>query len=346
MQKLTTTFCQATLAGLICTLAACGGGSSTPVVTQTLSADQAIFENLILSPSSSYALNWSLPNSGTPISGTHYLATSHATLAASPLTNGTQKNTNTAYASLASTIGLPANFGVTRYLRNGQIIAASTPAISAATYSGTSIKIDSLAADGATVLKSGLRSSFSSVPLSGLVNAAPTDVAHWYNALFFNPALLSTTAQWGTNAGYIKYTETNVGDSYEVLDFTTTTYDASPSPVATGTTIAALMTAGGIVSSADSTTYTLSNGSVSTINGVTTYVATAVRPNQTTAKYHTFYELGGNVYSGQLIKDGTVLGGSSYRETVSGTTVTNYSLNFQIRLNKAANDSIQAALTF
>lgn len=341
---------QVTLLGTVATLVACGGGgggggdSVAPVAV--LSADQAVFENLILSPGSSYSYSWLLPSTGAAVTGTHYLAESHASLVASPLTNGAQKNSNSAYTSLATTVALPANFEVTRYLHNGQIMAEATPTTSSASYSGTGVRIDSLAADGTTVLRSRQRSGFASVPLTGLVQAAPADLAHWFNALFSNTSLLSPTAQWGANAAYISFTETNVGTTYKVLDYTGTTYGTSPTPVATGTTIAALMAAGGIVSISDSTTYTLANGSVSTVNGVPTYVATSVRPNTTTPAYHTYYEISGNVYSGEVIQNGTVIGGSTYHTTSGGVTTTSYGPNIQLRLNKVANDSLKAAVTF
>ena len=311
-----------------------------------LSADQAIFEKLILAPGSSYGYDWNLPTTGSAVNGTHHLAETHATLAVSPLTNGAQKNSNSVYTSLANTVALPANFGVTRFLNNGQIRAAAYPSNSSASYSGTGVRIDALAADGTTVLSSRQRSGFVNVPLTGLVKAAPVDFAHWFNVLFSNPSLLSSTAQWGANAAYVTYTDTYVGTAYIVLDYTGTTYGTTPAPLATGTTIAALMASGGIASPSDATTYTLANGSVSIVNGVTTYVATGVRPGQNTPKYHAYYEINGNVYHGEVIKSGTVTGGSQYSVTTGGVTTNNYGPNIQVRLNKAANDSLKAALTF
>ena len=102
------------------------------------------------------------------------------------------------------------------------------------------------------------------------------------------------------------------------------------------------MNAGGFLVNSDNTTYTMTNGTVSVINGVNTYVATNPRPNRTTTRYRIFFELNGNVYSGSLIKNGTVRGGNVY--IVAG--VNNYSMNYQIRLNKAAVDSLKSAVTF
>ncbi|MGI9135243.1 MAG: hypothetical protein ACR2I0_15080 [Rhodoferax sp.] len=73
-----------------------------------------------------------------------------------------------------------------------------------------------------------------------------------------------------------------------------------------------------------------------------TYVANQVRPSVTTDQYRTYYELNGNVYTGDLTKANAVLGGNSYRD---GST-TNYSSKFQIKVNQAAADSLKAAFNF
>jgi len=93
----------------------------------------------------------------------------------------------------------------------------------------------------------------------------------------------------------------------------------------------------------------MSNGNVSVINGINTYVATDPIPNETGTRYRTFYELNGNVYGGILLKDGTVEGGMKFYVAAPGTSLgytIDYSANYQIRLNKAAIDSLQSAVTF
>lgn len=326
-------------------MAACGGGgsSTTAAVIPTLSADQAIYENLSLTPGATYSLNWSLPTAGAPTTGTQYLGSTNATLPKSPLTNGAQTVPNAAYVSMSSNLPLPTNLPKTRYLYNGQILVEADPAKAIVSYNGTGVEVDNLAADGTTVVVKELRSGYSSVPLSGLVTATPTTFAYWFNSLFTNTALLKPAATWASGAGYIQFTATNISDVYEVFDATTTTYGALPSPVATGSSIAALMGSGGIPVTADLTTYTLANGTVSVINGVNTYVATSLRPNTKSPHYRAFYELNGNVYTGQFLKAGTVLGGNSY---INASNVAAKTGDYQIRLNKAANDSLTAALTF
>jgi hypothetical protein len=328
-------------------ISGCGGGGGGGVeapVTPKLSADQTAFESMYLSPSSSFSPAWSLTLTGAPVNGTNYFYAHPTTILASPLTSGAQTPFSSANISVASTLSIPVSGSVNRYMLNGQIVtdAATTERFS---YQGSSVKDEILAAGGAT-LYTNVRSGITSTPLSGLVVGSQADFAHWFNALFSNPSLLTGTATWGAGSAYLEYTATNVADRYRVFDFSTTTTGTSPSPVATGTTIAALMAGGGIASTSDATTYTMANGSVSVISGVTTYVASVLRPKSTSNLYRTYYEVGGNVVTGDLLKAGDVVGGSAYDETVNGATVTNYSAKYQIRINQAAINSLKAAVTF
>jgi hypothetical protein len=106
----------------------------------------------------------------------------------------------------------------------------------------------------------------------------------------------------------------------------------------------------GLSSSSDGTTYHLSDGSVTTVGGVPVWVAAAARPQSatlsSTVQYRIYFQLNGNVYTGALIKDGAVLGGSYYVSNPGGATVTDRLtfLPFNIRMNKAAHDSIAAAM--
>jgi hypothetical protein len=338
------------LSGLLALLAGCGGGGGSGDSSGTqvkLSADQAASEQFLLAPNASYSLHWELPLSGTPVNGVEYLTEAHATMAASPLTAGAQKLMETSPTSIANTLGLVAGATPTRYLIKGAILVGASSQ-SVVSYEGTGVRFDALATDGVTVVDSELRADYSVVQLSGAVAAAPTEFAQFFNSLYFNPALLNASAMWNAGAAYVKYMGTQIGDLYTVTDYTGATTGNTPTPVASGTTIAALLAAGGISSNSDATTYTLANGSVSTINGVTTYVASTVRPALTTSTYRTFYELNGNVYIGSLIKSGTVEGGNAYPVAIPGTNdhTVNYTQNYQIRLNAAAVASLHAAVTF
>lgn len=334
--------------GLSAFLAACGGGSdvSPSANTVALSADQAASEQFVLAPNASYNLQWDLPGAGIPVSGVNFLIEEHASIAASPLTAGAQKLIETSPTSIANSLGLPVATAA-RYMVNGVILVGSTSQ-SYMSYQGTGVRTDGLAADNVTAVASSLRSNYSVVPLTGAVAAAPSEFAQFFNALYSNPLLLSATVTWNAGSAYEKYTSTQIGDLYTVGDYTGATTGNAPVPVASGTTIAALMAAGGITSNSDATVYTLSNGSISTINGITTYVSSNVRPNLTTPTYRTYYQLNGNVYVGSLIKSGTVQGGNAYVQAIPGTSgfTLNYSQNYQIRLNAAAVASLRAAVSF
>lgn len=67
----------------------------------------------------------------------------------------------------------------------------------------------------------------------------------------------------------------------------------------------------------------------------------------TTAAYRTYYELNENVYTGSLVKAGTVVGGSIYPVASGGGSgfTLDYSQRVQIRLNAAAVASLKAAVT-
>jgi hypothetical protein len=333
--------------GLSAFLAGCGGGSDvSPAKPVALSADQAASEQFLLAPNASYNFQWDLPSSGNPVNGLNFLIEEHASMAASPLTAGAQKLIETSPTSIANSLSVPTGIPA-RYLVNGAILVGSTSQ-SYISYQGTGVRTDGLAADNVTAVASSLRSNYSVVPLTGAVTAAPSEFAQFFNALYSNPALLSASATWSPGSAYEKYTGTQIGDLYTVGDYTGVTTGSAPTPVASGTTIAALMAAGGIASATDLTTYTLGNGSVSVINGVTTYVSSNVRPNLTTPTYRTYYQLNGNVYVGSLVKSGTVQGGNVYAQAIPGTAgfTLNYSQNYQIRLNAAAVASLRAAVTF
>ncbi|MDI9333794.1 MAG: hypothetical protein QM533_05400 [Cytophagales bacterium] len=332
-------------------LTACGGEGSASTSTATLSTDQAAYESFTLSPNASYKVDWSFPITTSPISGTHYLASTNATLSASPLTNGPQTITSTALSSIATTLPIPnAANNPTRYLVNGQIVVASGPNhfISKISYLGTGIQEQIMTADGSTVAYTITRSNISVVPLTGTLGSAPNEFKNFFGVFYFNPAAyFSPTATWLPNTSYLKFTTISPDDVYVVNDANTVTTTNTPNPIATGTTLASLMRVGITYTGVSpSVLYTLSNGSISLINGINTYVSTSVITSATsTPSYKTYFELNGNVYSGQLIKAGTVSGGGL---NFVGTTA-NYTINYpnyNIRLNQAAVNSLKAAVNF
>jgi hypothetical protein len=328
-----------------------GSVTSSPAqLTLTLSANQQAFENFILAPSAgSYLLHWNLNFSGPEVSGTNYAFSDYGVMAASPLTNGPQTGQQSAPHNLATTLAL-----VTptpgRVLKNGAIlIVPSTGESTKVTYVGSDVRADTLAADNSTVAYSEIRSNYETVAMTGAMSATPPDFAHWHNSFFSNPAILNPAATWAAGSSYLKYTRTNLGDLYNVSDCIAATTDANVSPCFTGTTLTSALTTG-ISSTSDATTYHLADGTVSTVGGVQVWVANAARPQSatlsTTVQYRIYFERNGNVYTGSLIKDGTPKGGSYYVSNPGGLTVTDRLtfLPFTLRMNKAAHDSLAAAM--
>jgi hypothetical protein len=87
-----------------------------------------------------------------------------------------------------------------------------------------------------------------------------------------------------------------------------------------------------------------------TVGGVPVWVANAPRPIAatltSTVTYRIYFELNGNVYTGALTRDGAVVGGTYYVANPGAPAVEDRLVFFpyQIRLNKAAHDSLKNAL--
>lgn len=324
--------------------------SSAAALSLLASTNQQVFESLSLAPAAgSYLFRWNLNLSGPQISGSNYAYSEFSTLAQSPLTAGPQTNAQSAPTNLATSLALTSS-GPTRILKNGAILVVPTlQASNRISYVGSDVRVDSLAADNTTVAYSQLRSDYTSATLSGLVSATPAEFAQWFNSFFANPAVFTAGATYAAGAGYIKYTSTSLGDRYTAFDCVGATTDANITPCVSGTTLNAALTTG-IVSNSDVTTYHLADGTVGTVGGVPVWVATAARPVSatlsSTVQHRIYFQLNGNVYTGALIRDGAVLGGSYYVSTPGAPTVEERLtfLPYQIRMNKAARDSLAAAM--
>lgn len=322
--------------------------SSAATVSLAASANQQAFESLILAANGgSYYLTWNLNYGGPQISGTNYGYSSGSTLAASPATAGPQTTTQGGPVNMTTTLALPAT-SANRVLVGGKILAVTNGSeTSRATYVGDNVQIETLATDG-SVAYTEVRSDYRRVSLTGTMANTPAEFAQWFNSWFSNAAVLNASAAWQSGAAYIVYTGTNKGDRYRAFDCGATTTDANISPCRTGMTLNAAMTAG-ITSNSDGVTYTLNDGMVTTVSGVPVWVATASRPRSatlwTTVEHRIYFELNGNVYTGSLVQDGAVLGGSYYVSNPSGATVLDRLTFFshRIRMNKAARDSLAAA---
>jgi hypothetical protein len=314
-----------------------------------LSSNQQIFESFYVTPSVGvYSYSWNLNLSGPEASGTNYASAALLPAIASPLTKGPQTIVEGAAENLTSTLALP-TLNANRYLVSGAIVAgAASQSDSVFSYSGGDVKLDALAADHKTVVYSQIRSDYSSVPLTGTMASTPAEFAHPLNSVFANPAILRSSATYAAGSAYVKFTAKLSGDRYTVFDCHETTTGTAVSACATGTTINALLSPG-YNSASDLVTYQLADGVVTTVGGVQVWVAKIPRPQSatlsSTVEYRIYFELNGNVYTGSLVKDGTVLGGGYYVSNLGaqGTAALTF-LNYQVRTNKAARDSLAAAM--
>ena len=330
-----------------------GSISSNPaVLSLALSQDQRLFEDWLLAPAKgAHSLRWNLNLSGPQISGAQHLYSESSTMLASPLTLGGQRVTLAPPRNLAATLALPSP-ETTRVLKDGVILLVpGQGAASVARYVGSEVQVDTLALDANTVAYTQRRSGFALVELAGLLVGTPTEMAHWYNSLFANPALLKPNASYATGAGYLRFTAHNVGDRYSVFDCGATTTGAAVSPCLTNTSLTDALTAG-ISSASDGVTYRLADGTMRTVGGVSIWVANTTRPLSSTLtltlQYRCYFALNGHVYTGALIPDGTLIGGSYHVSNPAGGTVLDRLsfLPYQLRLNQAAHDSLAAAVTF
>jgi len=323
--------------------------SAAAELTLKLSANQQAFEDLILAPNGSHQMIWNLNYSGPETSGVNYAVTDFAVLSQSPLTHGPQTNRQSPRTNLAATLAMPV-LAPQRVLKNGGILVVATEQNwQRVSYVGSDVRTDTLNADGSTVAYSQTRTDFVTVPLTGVLAGSTNDFAHYHNSFFSNAAILNAGATYLTGAAYVKYTATNTGDRYNAFDCAAATSDANISPCRTGTTLAAELTTG-ISSVSDGVTYHLADGVTSTVGGLNVWVATNPRPVSatlsSTVQYRIYFEMNGNVYTGALIKDGQVLGGSYYVSNPGAPAIADRLtfLPFGIRMNKAARDSIAAAL--
>jgi len=312
-------------------LTACGGGGGDGG-TQ-LSASQAAYESLVLSPGAVYEAKSNLPSDlqqGSPVRGTHYFYDQSTSLLKSPLTNGPQTLSVGALSTVSSSLDVPTS------LYQEWVLFKSTPyklsaQVREIKYLGGNV-VESILTKGNDVISSQTSTRVTATPLSGTVASA----RNLYNTgipstLFSNTALLKSGTTWLPGSAYLDGGWQLTMDKYLVFPV-----DAStnvPTPIATGTTIQQQMDANTLSYYGDfpAVKYNLSNGSIKLASdvstGVPTYVANA--PFSGTAAYgfyRTFYQLNGNVYAGSVQKSGAV------------NPLSNY--------NKQARESIQVALNF
>jgi hypothetical protein len=307
--------------------------TSTPtnILAKVKSADQLAYETF-RNPGPSSHLFWSFPSTGAAVSGTSYFYSQSATLSGSPI-NGPLALTQTGSANLANIIPLPA-FATTpnRIIVNGNVVVESniSDVISYQSNGVTDTLFDLTNTVQTRVFQ---YSNFTDTALSGALSGSPAELISYFSPLFSNSNLLNTSVIWQAGSKYERRTGVFANDTYIITDYNGTTVGTTPNPVASGTTIANLMAAGGVSANDNGTTviYTSSMGTVSTVNGVKTYISNAIVANGgANTRYRTFYEIGGSVYIGSLRKAGAP-------DDFAG---------YSLRLNAAALATIKSALLF
>jgi len=153
--------------GATCTVAVSNSGGAVTSTSATLhlalSADQQAFEALILGANAgSYEFAWNLnpdPTS-TQVANTDWLQSDYSQLNQSPLTQGPQLVTQSGAMAATATLPVVAQ-APSRELVNGAILVVPTSGAKySVSYKNSTVQVDFLAQDGATVAYSQLRSGF------------------------------------------------------------------------------------------------------------------------------------------------------------------------------------------
>ncbi|WP_205792973.1 hypothetical protein [Burkholderia sp. Ac-20353] len=287
------------------------------------------------------SLDFYISSAGTPIlnKATSFFFTGDTSLAQSPAVAGPQLLT-TGVSTIAPTLAVPKRAGE-RYLVGGSIVVAAVPAQTQVSYSGENVEETDLASDGKTVTMTLLGTSYTTVPLSGAIASSPSELFDGsalgiVTSTISGTSLYNKQASWQAGAAYMKVVRHVVGDTVLVGDCAAPA-TTGPNVTPCVTTASALEAFFPHTSIADKKTYDLSDGQIVTLAGTRAWVAN-VESNSATPRYRVYFQNSGQIFSGDLIKDGTTLG-----IYPSGSTTPQ---NFYIFLNSAAVQSVKAAVTF
>jgi hypothetical protein len=331
----------------------CGGGggsSSSPNPlfngsgSSNLSAVQQAYESIALAANGglhylSGELLFTISSSNVvSISPSSYFYSDNSSIPASPA--GGPQTVTVTMTSVASTLSVP-SFIPARYLINGTVFVRPVPDQPKVSYSGSNVLENYLASDGQTVVESLLGTSYTTVPLSGLLSSAPSELVTDSNfGLLTNTingqSLYNLQASWQAGSAYVKVVKQVVGNTLGVGDCVapeTTGTNITPC----STTVSTLENFFPYASASDGTTYQLADGQITTLAGVRAWVANTAL-STATPEYRVFYQSNGGIDAGYLIKDGTPL----QIAPVGGGTPT----NFFIFLNSAALQSVKSAINF
>nr|WKF56786.1 hypothetical protein HUO10_001251 [Paraburkholderia busanensis] len=333
--------------GIALFLSACGGGSggsaSNPTTSSNLSAVQQNYESVALASNGGLhyvdgTLVLSVSSSGAPVvNATSSFYSTDSALAQSP--SIAPQTMNVGYTSISASLKVP-TVTVARLVVNGAVLSEGSPPQVRISYNGANVQEDYLAGNG-TVIRTELGTSYTVVPLSGLISASPAELfTNSQTGLITNKlngqALYNTQASWQAGAAYVKVVRQTVGDELYTFDCVApTTTGSTPTPCST--TVSTLESFFPYTSTADGKTYQLSDGQIVSLAGVRAWVANAQLGGATT-DYRVFYQTNGGISAGYLIKNGTTqqivpLGGGTPQSSV-------------YFLNGAALSSLKSAINF
>lgn len=328
-------------------LSACGGGgggSEAPITLQptwdATTVDQEYFRFVYLLPG----------GNATPTPGTHYLFAqgfkAPASIATGPQTLVARK------VELATSLpsGSPGTGPVTvdRFLKAGVIHRVGQLNKIVVRPNVDVLIADNYADDGTTLLYAVSYTEWTApIPLSGRMSAnSELQQQEFFLRQSSDTAHYDLNRDWLPGASYFRRRSSAGSDRVNVFDSNGTTYGDTPSPVNTATTTLeaffaspALANAGGWTN--DSVKYTLADGSITTLEGARAWVARNPRPRSAspTPQYLCFIELGGQIYRGGFIRNGTP---TAFSNGLDATTPRTH----EFRYNLQAVASVRAALKF
>lgn len=309
------------------------GPSPGPTATAALTPDQRSFETAEADGGAA-TLSWGIPFDGGPLKASehHLSATFSGGLKASPAT-GPQTLRSTR-RSLASPLGLT-SVVATQVILAGSLRPATGVRIR---YDAGRILKDYLA-DGGTVLWTEDIHDVAVMPLSGALASSPArlvdavPLVNWTNSRNLAPG-----AQWKPGSAYVTRESLHLGDTVYAQSCTVESSDVNT-----------VCPGGALLENAFPRTLVgttgrpyevdfLADGDISVVQGLRMWISREPRSlvASSTQRHRVYYERGGAIHAGTLIRDRTPL---ATRQS-NGAVVT-----WSTQLNAAAVDSIGAAFT-
>lgn len=337
-------------AGSTLALSACGGGGGGGDEAPSLSATQLNWEASAVK-SEYFRLNYTVPGSNEAfVSGTHHVVpvAYHAAASAS----GAPQALTSQALNATKTLPLPDFNGSPvrpdRYLKAGRIFRVHGLSRIDMRFSGSHVISDHYATDGLTLLYSLTYTDWSTaVPLSGLMSANPVPQQH--NGIFRRndePQRYDFNRNWLEGASYVTRKALAGSDRLIVWDSNGDTVGDTPSAVNTlTTTLEAFFQSAPIVNAGgwgnDGIRYLQADGVIGAHEGTRVWIANQARPitGSATPQFLAFIELNGKIYRGGLVRSGTAMA------VLNGLNTTQ-TLDHDIRYNRKAVESLQAALKF